>query len=98
MLRWRQLSSVPHHGRDSTSLFTDRVFRVVRHPIYVRLDLLALGPAVWLQGAVPWAAFVIMCLGGDLRARAEERLLLQTFGHAYADYAARTRRFVPWLY
>ena len=79
-------------------LATGGPFRIVRHPIYMGLNLLALGSAVWVPTPIVWAAFVLMVIGSDLRARAEEALLLRVFGQPYRDYCARTRRFVPGVY
>lgn len=79
-------------------LATSGPFRVLRHPIYMGLNLLALGSAVWAPTITVWIAFVLMALGGDLRARREEVLLLQAFGPAYEDYSRRTKRFVPGIY
>ena len=73
-------------------------FRRLRHPIYMGLNLLALGSAIWVPSAIMWAAFVLMTMGSDLRARAEEKLLEQAFGARYREYCARTRRFVPGVY
>lgn len=79
-------------------LATGGPFRFVRHPIYLALNLLALGSALWVPTPIVWAAFVLMAIGSDLRARAEETVLTQAFGQAYRDYCARTRRFVPGIY
>jgi protein-S-isoprenylcysteine O-methyltransferase Ste14 len=79
-------------------LATGGPFRLVRHPIYLGLDLLALGSALWAPTPVLWFAFVLMVVGGDLRARAEEKLLAASFGDAYDDYCRRTRRFLPGIY
>jgi len=61
-------------------------------------NLLALGTALWVPTAIVWAAFVLMAIGSDLRARAEETLLRQAFDSSYREYCARTRRFVPGIY
>ena len=79
-------------------LATGGPFRLFRHPIYLALDLLALGTAVWIPSAACWIGFVLMVIGSDLRARAEESLLRETFGRLYLDYCARTRRFIPGVY
>jgi protein-S-isoprenylcysteine O-methyltransferase Ste14 len=79
-------------------LATTGPFAVVRHPIYLALDLLALGTALWVPHPVVIAGVALILAAGDLRARAEERLLDQAFGAAWADYRARTSRFVPGLY
>ena len=73
-------------------------FRLLRHPIYMGLNLLALGTALWVPTPIVWAAFVLMVIGSDLRARAEETILKQAFGLSYREYCARTRRFVPGIY
>jgi protein-S-isoprenylcysteine O-methyltransferase Ste14 len=79
-------------------LTTDGPFRVLRHPIYMGLNLLALGTAIWVPSILVWLAFVLMALGGDFRARNEEALLGRAFGSAYAEYSRRTKRFIPGLY
>jgi protein-S-isoprenylcysteine O-methyltransferase Ste14 len=79
-------------------LATGGPFRILRHPIYMGLNLLALGTALWVPSAIVWAAFVLMAIGSDLRARAEETLLKQAFGPSYGEYCARTARFVPGIY
>jgi protein-S-isoprenylcysteine O-methyltransferase Ste14 len=73
-------------------------FRFVRHPIYMGLNCLALGTAIWVPTLLVWAGFVLMAVGSDLRARVEEPLLVRAFGQTYRDYVARTRRFIPGIY
>lgn len=79
-------------------LATGGPFRWLRHPIYMGLNLLALGSALWVPAPVMWLALALMALGSDLRGRAEERLLGQAFGQKYGEYLERTRRFIPGLY
>jgi protein-S-isoprenylcysteine O-methyltransferase Ste14 len=79
-------------------LTTGGSFRLIRHPIYMGLDLLALGSAIWVPTAALWAAFLLMAIGSDLRGRAEERILDDTFGDVYRTYCRQTKRFVPGLY
>jgi protein-S-isoprenylcysteine O-methyltransferase Ste14 len=85
--------------RDEHSLVTNGPFARVRHPIYgaMLLFLLALAIAVghWRQLAFGAPLFVI---GTLLRVSEEERLLLDRFGPAFDDYAARVTRFVPGLF
>jgi protein-S-isoprenylcysteine O-methyltransferase Ste14 len=83
---------------NSHQLATGGPFQILRHPIYMALNLLALGTALWIPTTIVWAAFVLMVIGSDLRARAEETLLSQAFDPAYSEYCARTRRFVPGIY
>jgi protein-S-isoprenylcysteine O-methyltransferase Ste14 len=79
-------------------LATNGAFRLMRHPIYSGLTLLALGSAIWAPTGVIWSAFVLMAIGSELRARSEEVVLRQAFGDAYVAYSKRTRRFVPFVY
>lgn len=79
-------------------LATAGPFRVIRHPIYMGLNLLALGSAIWVPTTTTWIATALMVVGSDLRARAEEKLLEGVFGAAYVEYRARTRRFLPGIY
>jgi protein-S-isoprenylcysteine O-methyltransferase Ste14 len=39
-----------------------------------------------------------VALGGDLRARAEETVLLAVFGDRYREYQRRVKRFIPGVY
>jgi protein-S-isoprenylcysteine O-methyltransferase Ste14 len=91
---WRFRAALDENHR----LATGGPFRFLRHPIYMGLNLLALGTALWVPTAIVWAGFVLMAIGSDLRARAEETLLMHAFGPSYRKYCARTRRFVPGLY
>lgn len=79
-------------------LATGGPFQFLRHPIYMGLNLFALGTAVWVPTPIVWAGFVLMAVGSDLRARAEETLLARAFGELYVAYRARTARFVPGIY
>ncbi|HTL10874.1 MAG TPA: isoprenylcysteine carboxylmethyltransferase family protein [Bdellovibrionota bacterium] len=79
-------------------LATGGPFKWVRHPIYLGLNLLMLGTSVWIPTPPVIAGFVLGAICGDLRGRAEEKLLLQVFGATYRDYMGRTHRFLPGIY
>jgi len=80
------------------ALCVDGPYRYVRHPIYLAMDLWAVGSAL----ACPWPSTLIgaaiVLVAGDLRGRAEEALLLSAFGDEYRAYAAKVSRFVPGIY
>jgi len=79
-------------------LATGGPFRYLRNPIYMALNLLAIGSAIWIPTTTVWIAVALMCIGSDVRARVEEGVLRETFGEEYRAYAARTRRFIPGIY
>ena len=91
---WRLLTKLD----EGHQLYTAGPFRLVRHPIYTALDLLALGSALWIPLPEVIAGAALIALVSDVRARLEEGLLLEAFGAEYAAYKARTRRFLPWVY
>jgi len=82
--------------KEGHTLITEGVYRRVRHPMYSALLLHALGQALvipnWVAGPAFLVAFALLVA---LRLGPEERMLLDCFGPAYADYRARTRRLVP---
>jgi protein-S-isoprenylcysteine O-methyltransferase Ste14 len=81
-----------------TGLVTTGPYRLVRHPIYLGLSLLALGEALafssWPAVAVVFSAIVPTFLW---RACAEGRLLADTFGERYAHYRKQTKMMIPYL-
>lgn len=89
----RSLTAHPS-PRDRSQLVTDGLYHYVRHPIYSALMMLALG--VTLQsGPYPQVvAFAALVLLLNFKARFEEQQLLERYPD-YADYAARTPRFIP---
>jgi len=82
----------------STGFVTTGPYRLVRHPIYLGLALLALGEALAFGS---WPAFFIVVLGivptFIWRAGAEEKLLSYTFGERYKVYRQRTKMIIPHL-
>ena len=80
----------------STGLITTGPYRLVRHPIYLGLALLAMGEALAFGS---WPALVIVLSGivptFAWRARSEEALLSHTFGDSYALYRKQTKMFIP---
>ncbi|GAA2718287.1 MULTISPECIES: isoprenylcysteine carboxylmethyltransferase family protein [Streptomyces] len=74
-------------------------YRLVRHPGYCGSLLVWAGYALTVGG---WLAFVLvtglLLVAYGWRIRAEEELLLASFGEEYADYRRRTKRLVPYVY
>lgn len=80
------------------TLVAEGPYRLMRHPIYSGMFgmLLATGLAMSYWWAVAPGA-VIFWLGTRLRVRSEEKLLLETFGKEYEDYARRVPALLPRL-
>jgi len=95
-LALRGMGSSWHIGiedRGGDELVTDGLYAWSRHPIYVAMDLFALGAL--LVDPAPFFAVTSACIwiGVDLRMREEERFLLSHHGEAYRAYSARTARY-----
>ena len=91
-------SFVPKAGH-GTGLVTTGPYRLVRHPIYLGLILLALGQALafssWLAGSIVLVGIVPTFAW---RASAEETLLGRTFGERYRLYTRQTKMIIPYLF
>ena len=85
--------------RENHRLITQGVYRYVRHPMYAALFLHSIGQALvvpnWVAGPSYLVAFGILFA---LRIRAEERMMLDTFGDEYVAYMARTKLLVPGIW
>jgi protein-S-isoprenylcysteine O-methyltransferase Ste14 len=83
----------------SRGLVTTGPYRLVRHPIYLGLILLALGQALAFSS---WFAGVIVLVGivptFAWRAGAEETLLSRAFGERYLLYRRQTKMIIPRLF
>lgn len=81
-----------------TGLVTTGPYRLVRHPIYLGLVLLATGEAIAFGS---WPAFLVVLSGivptFGWRAHAEEKLLSRIFGEEYEVYRQRTKMIIPHL-
>ena len=79
-------------------LATGGPFVLIRHPIYTSVNLVALSTFLWVPSWPVLAAVILVVIGSDLRARAEERLLLEAFGDQYRVFMRGRRRFLPFVY
>jgi protein-S-isoprenylcysteine O-methyltransferase Ste14 len=80
-----------------TELVTSGLYGHIRHPIYALSILLMVGSVVVVP-TVPMTVVAALHVALMLvKARNEERFLLEAKGEAYARYCRRTGRFVPRL-
>jgi protein-S-isoprenylcysteine O-methyltransferase len=77
----------------------DGPYRFVRHPSYSG-SLVALVGVGFLSFNWLGLILIITCtlLAYALRVPVEEKAMLAQFGAEYAEYAARTKRLIPWIY
>lgn len=90
------LTPLPH-PREGAILVEDGLYRLVRHPIYLGVILMAWGWTLQVQGWLQLAWTLALMVLFDLKARREEVWLMQRFP-AYADYRRRVRRLIPFIY
>ena len=90
-------SLVPKADQE-TGLVTTGPYRLVRHPIYLGLVLLAAGEALAFS-SLPAFAIVLFGIIPTFvwRARAEETLLNRIFGERYGVYQQQTKIIIPHL-
>jgi protein-S-isoprenylcysteine O-methyltransferase Ste14 len=71
-------------------------YRRIRHPMYTAFYLLHLAAflitANWFIG-LSWVVGLTIII--FLRVKREEKMMLDRFGHRYAEYMKRTGRFLP---
>jgi protein-S-isoprenylcysteine O-methyltransferase Ste14 len=72
-------------------------YRLVRHPIYSGVFFAALGWGMWLRSWPATGYALILFVVHDLKARREERWLLEKFP-GYEGYRKRVRRLIPFIY
>lgn len=97
---WRHMGRHWRMGIDPSQkspLLVDGPFAKVRHPIYGLSILLMLSSVVILPAPAVLIVAAIHIGLLLLKTRNEERFLLERHGQAYADYCARTRRYLPSL-
>jgi len=75
------------------------LYRFVRHPSYLGLELILLGFALHSR---TWACFAIVLIPPTLavlyRIHVEEAALHEAFGADYKEYSRRTKRLIPRVY
>lgn len=92
----RSLSALPK-PIDSGELIEHGLYRRVRHPIYAGVILGAAGWSVLMASIAALLLTIVLAVVLDLKSRREEVWLRERYP-TYRAYAARTQRFVPWLY
>lgn len=92
----RNLTPLPA-PRAGGALVETGPYRLVRHPIYGGGAVFALGWALFVHGWLTLAFAAVLFLFIDLKARREERWLLDTYP-GYPEYCRRVRKLIPFIY
>jgi len=79
-------------------LVTDGLYRYIRNPSYLGLLIGTLGWALAFRSIIGILLTVLLVVPLVARMQAEEALLGERFGAAYAAYRARSWRLIPWVY
>lgn len=90
---WRVLYAAQQADR----LATTGPYASVRHPQYIAFVLIAFSFLLQWPTLLTLVMFPVLVWIYVRLARAEQREMLQEFGDEYANYAARTPAFIPWL-
>lgn len=84
------------HVQEGHTVVRSGVYRCLRHPSYAGLLVALIGIGLVFDNILSWVIFVGCPLLSILyRLRTEERLLIDSLGAEYTDYAAQTKRLVP---
>lgn len=92
----RNLTPLPY-PKDESRLVRGGAYRLVRHPMYASAVMLALGWAFVVHGTLTVLYAAALFAFFDIKARREERWLLQKFPE-YSEYRRRVRKLIPFVY
>lgn len=85
--------------RTGQKLQRSGLYRIVRHPSYLGLELIILGLALHSR---TWACLAVVLVPPTLavlyRIHVEETALRRAFGSDYEDYSRSTKRLIPGIY
>jgi len=103
-LLWRSHVDLGRHWspnlemRTDHTLFTDGVFRYIRHPMYAAHWLWGIAQLLLLHNWIVGPALILSLFFLLLyRIPREEKMLLERFGDEYRAYMSRTKRVIPFI-
>lgn len=82
--------------RTEHKLITNGIFKYIRHPMYASQWIWVIAQPLllqnWLAGFLDLLVFILFYV---LRVRAEEQMMLDTFGNEYREYMNKTGAIFP---
>lgn len=92
----KNLTPLPRPNEKGTLIVTG-AFRLVRHPIYGGITLIAFGWGLWLHSWLTILYALLLFAFFDIKSRREEQWLVEKFPE-YAAYRKRVRKLIPFVY
>lgn len=83
--------------KENATLITTGAYRLVRHPVYCGITLIAFGWGMCLNSWLTVGYALLLFAFFDIKSRYEERLLAERFPE-YAAYRKRVRKLIPFVY
>ena len=84
---------------EQSGLVSTGPYRLVRHPIYLGLSMVAVGQAIAFSSGPAFVVVLVAMIPSLVwRARVEEDLLTTVFGDRYRHYKRRTSMIVPYVF
>ena len=83
--------------KGSSELIQRGPYRSIRHPIYSFQMMMLLGAALLLPTVASVGLVILHFICASVKARDEERHLINIFGEKYVAYRTRTGKFLPGL-
>ncbi len=90
------LTAVPYPKEQGTLIETGP-YRLVRHPMYCGLILIAFAWALLVHGWLTIGYAIIILVFFDIKSRREEQWLKEKFS-SYGEYQKRVRKLIPFVY
>ncbi len=82
--------------KKDAQLITAGIYAYIRHPMYTSVVTMMFGILISTPRWYEAILFTLLLLTLYLKAKREEKLLIQAFSN-YSDYKKRTRYFVPFV-
>lgn len=88
-----------HDGNfeNTSELVKIRIYKLIRHPLYLSLFLLGTGIMLKDPGRVQLILGLVNAIGVYFTARIEETEMIEKFGESYREYMKETKMFIPFL-